>query len=170
MPLENAVFGRSGSLRPIFLVVAGFLQMASQAQADSFVMTSGKVIEGTVVDGSSVSVFIKDKNGLLQSVMLADVAEVRVGLDGDEEMVGRLAGFRDGVYEIVENDSTFYVEDGRVTQTVAVQDEGAPAVIPNAGGPAIGIDTPETFSATPPETPPEPAPAAMSELLKRAPL
>ena len=140
MSLQTIRIGFSRSLLPIVIAAAALLQMSSQLHADSFVMTSGKVIDGSVVSSSDVSVFIKDTNGLLQSVLLADVAEVRIDLSGGEEIIGRLTSFQDDTYELVTDNWTLFVRDGRVIQSLAVYDEGTQSVVPNAGGPAIGIN------------------------------
>lgn len=162
MSSENVSFGHRESLCPIIVAVAALLYMSPELHADSFVMKSGKIIDGIVADGSNISVFIKDKDGLLKSIMVADIAEVHVGLKSGAQVVGRLAGFRDDVYEIVTDEWTLYIKDGQVVQSVVVYDEGTLAIVPNAGGPAIGIDTPEP--------PSEPNSTNESDMLKRAPL
>lgn len=163
MSSENVSFGCRGSLYPIIIaVMTALLHVPPPAHADSFVMTSGKIIDGTIASGSDISVFIKDKNGLLNSVLVADIAEVRIDLRSGEQVVGRLAGFRDGVYEILSGGWAQQIKDGQVVQSLAVRDDDAPAVVPNAGGPAVGIDTKDPAS--------EPEPTDKSDMLRRAPL
>ena len=162
MSSENVSFGHKESLCPIIVAVAALLCMSPELHADSFVMKSGKVIDGTIADGSEISVFIKDREGLLKSIMVADIVEVQVGLKSGAQVVGRLAGFRDDVYEIETDEWTLYIKDGQVVQSVVVYDEATPSIVPNAGGPAIGIETPEP--------PTEPSSTNESDMLKRAPL
>lgn len=164
MSSENISLARKGHSSLFIVVVAALFHMSSELHADSFVMTSGKVIDGTVADGSDISVFIKDEDGLLKSVMVADIAEVQVDLRNGAQIVGRLAGFHEDVYEIISDGRRLYVEDGRVVQTSIVRSKDAPAVIPNAGGPAIDVDTQDDA------TDPHSGNDYDSDILRRAPL
>lgn len=133
--------GRTVSWCTIVAVVAALLHLSSELRADSFVMKSGNVIDGSVARGSDISVFIKDEIGLLKSITLTDVAEVKIDLRNDEQVVGRLVGFRDDVHEVLMEKWTLHIKDGRVVRSVVAYDGEAPAIISNAGGPAIGVDT-----------------------------
>jgi hypothetical protein len=149
----------------LYIVVAAvFLQVPSQPLADSFVLNSGKVIEGTVAGGSDISIFIKDKDGLLNSVMVPDIAEVRIDLESGEQIVGRLAGFGNDVYKVVADGRIVYIEDGRVVRTSIAHDDEAPAAVPNAGGPAIGLGTEN------PTSEPDSGDDYLSDILKHAPM
>lgn len=154
--------GSRRSLYPVVTLAVALLHMSTPLHADSFVLTSGKVIEGTVAGGSDISLFIKDANGLLESVLLTSVAEVRVTLSSGEEVVGRLIDFQDGTYEMATDKWLLFVKDGNVIQSVQVQDATAPAIFPNAGGPAISVDTEE------PAKKPEPTDEETDALTKRA--
>jgi hypothetical protein len=62
----------------------------------------------------------------------------------------------------VTGEQILYIEDGQVVKSVFVQDDQAPAAVPNAGGPAIGIDAQDPTY--------EPEPEIDSDILRRAPL
>ena len=155
---------RKGPSSLCIVVAAVVLHMPSQLQADSFVMKSGKVIEGTVAGGSDLSLFIKDKDGLLKSVMVPDIAEAQINLRSGAKVVGRLTGFRESVYEIATDEQTLYIKDGQVFQSVDVGKDDAPAPTRNAGGPAIGANTQNPASET------KSGDDDPSDILKRAPL
>ncbi|MGI9437767.1 MAG: hypothetical protein ACR2Q4_23550, partial [Geminicoccaceae bacterium] len=77
-----------------------------------------------------------------------------------EEVVGQLVGFRDDTYKIVTDKWVLFIKEGRMVQSVVIYDDDAPPVVPNVGGPAIGVDKQEPSS--------EPESTADPEALKHA--
>jgi hypothetical protein len=163
MSSKGAMFTLRQAFCAMSFVVAVLLHLATPLRADSVVMKSGKTIDGNITSGSNISVFVKDVNGLLQPVMLADVAEIRVDLESGEEIVGRLVSFSNGTHEVLTDGWMLFIRDGKVVQSVALNDQlPQGAILQDAGGPGLGAVEVE------PEAAPEPKSVPGGPLNRRA--
>jgi hypothetical protein len=102
---------KAGALAAV--LIAGMLG-AGDARADSIVLKSGEVIEGSVVEATRNTVIVLRSIGGMRQMPIEDIEEVRVDLARGQPIVGQLLGWADGVYEVRAGDEIVRVGEGGV--------------------------------------------------------
>jgi hypothetical protein len=87
---------------------------AGDAWADSIVLKSGEVIEGSVIEATRNTVIVLRSIGGMRQMPIEDIEEVRVDLARGQPIVGQLLGWADGVYEVRSGDEIVRVGESGV--------------------------------------------------------
>ena len=159
MPISVGGAGLSKLLCPLALISIVAMPIA-WSQADTFTLKSGQTIDGTVVEGTGMALFIKTTSNALRPVMIEEIEEIRLNLNNGDEVVGRVTGYQDGAYQMVIDDWLLHIKEGRVVKSKSPTPAGdAPSISEGIGGPAEKLA---------PDRSEEPTPD--NSLVRRAPL
>jgi Calx-beta domain len=102
---------KAGALAAV--LIAGMLG-AGHGRADSIVLKSGEVIEGSVIEATRNTVIVLRSIGGMRQMPIEDIEEVRVDLARGQPIVGQLLGWADGVYEVRSGDEIVRVGESGV--------------------------------------------------------
>ena len=107
------------------VAAACLVAAAPQAAAETFTLTNGQVIEGTVMRALGNTISIKFEGAGMLQVPIGDVRQVEIAADGGGVVSGRLAAWSDGVYRLSTDQGlvNVRVEDGVAVSIVDQREE-----------------------------------------------
>jgi hypothetical protein len=126
------------------------------ARADVIVLQNGERIEGTIVDATRNTVFIRRAIGGMHQMPIHDIAEVRVELAQGGEIAGALLGWSDGVQEVRSGGEVVRLRAGRVLTRERADESSQPrrTVPPATLAPPENVQKAETPATGAPDATP----------------
>jgi RNase P/RNase MRP subunit p29 len=108
--------GRRAGLRAwaLAILVVSWTGAADSARADSFVLKSGELVEGSIIQGTRNTLIIRRTIGGMHQMPLRDIAEVRIDRAQGEPISGQMLSWADGVYQIRSGGEVVRVSEGRI--------------------------------------------------------
>lgn len=119
-------FGTGCGLVGLVILSGG---LASSAQADSFYLENGQVIEGKVIKGTLNTLTLQTGSSV-RLTSITQIERVILKLADGTELAGELLRWKDGIYEVRSADEVLKVADGKLLEdeeSVTVETATAPA-------------------------------------------
>jgi Calx-beta domain len=152
--------GRRGGAAalPALLLAAAVVVTCGDARAERFVLKSGEVVDGSIIQATRNTVIIGRSIGGMRQLPIQEIGEVRLDLARGEQVVGQFLGWADGVYELRAGADVVRVsESGILSREPGQQSARMLATRPRRAQETTAAATP---SPAPAEQRAEPAPAA----------
>jgi hypothetical protein len=138
-------------------------------QADEFVLQTGELIEGTIVDATRNTVVIRRAIGGMRQMRIRDIEEARVDLVQGGRISGQILSWVNGIHHVRSGGEVVSIREGRILSRAPYEERSSqppPAAAPQRQAePTIGTPAaPAVSEAERPadESPPAEAPAAES--------
>src|SRR5919109_993710 len=96
------------------ILVATWTGASITARADTIVLKSGEVVEGSLVQATRNTLIIRRAIGGMHQMSLHDIAEVRIDRAQGEPISGQLLSWADGVYQIRSGGEVVRISEGRI--------------------------------------------------------
>jgi hypothetical protein len=84
------------------------------ARADAILLTTGELLEGSIVDATRNTVIIRRAIGGMRQMRIRDIADVRIDLATGEAIAGDYLGWVDGVHRVRSGDEVVRISAGRI--------------------------------------------------------
>lgn len=109
--LNRGWFGTSLKLASLVVLVGG---ASSAAMAESFYLKNGKVIHGTVINGTLNTLFLKSTDSVVQPVSINVIERVVFALKDGTELYGQPISWKDGALKIRSGGDMLHVAEGEI--------------------------------------------------------
>lgn len=128
------------------IVAAGLLAGTAPAVAETFTLTDGNVVEGTVARSLGNTISIKYQGAGMLQVPIASVQQVEIATKDGDVVSGRLIGWSEGIYRLMTDQGLLEatVKDGQAVAlvgeaetTASPRSQNAPAVRQEAQGSGV---------------------------------
>ena len=87
---------------------------SSAAQAERFVLKTGEVVDGAIIEATRNTVIIQRSIGGMRQMPIEDIQEVRFELAPGGQIAGEFLGWADGVDEVSSGDEIIRLSDSGV--------------------------------------------------------
>ena len=104
------------------------------ARADTIVLKSGEVVEGSLVQATRNTLIVRRAIGGMHQMPLRDIAEVRIDRAQAEQISGQLLSWADGVYQIRSSGEVVRISEGRILSRAPLEAEPLQTPPPRARG------------------------------------
>jgi Calx-beta domain len=104
------------------------------ARADTIVLKSGEMVEGSLVQATRNTLIIRRAIGGMHQMSLHDIAEVRIDRAQGEQISGQLLSWADGVYQIRSGGEVVRISEGRILSRAPLEAEPSQTPPPRARG------------------------------------
>jgi len=84
------------------------------ARADAILLTTGELLEGSIVDATRNTVIIRRAIGGMRQMRIRDIADVRIDLATGEAIAGDYLGWVDGVHRVRSGDEVVRISASRI--------------------------------------------------------
>jgi RNase P/RNase MRP subunit p29 len=121
-------------------LVAAWTGASITTRAETIVLKSGEVVEGSLVQATRNTLIIRRAIGGMHQMSLHDIAEVRIDRAQGEPISGQLLSWADGVYQIRSGGEVVRISGGRILSRAPLEAEPSQAPPPRARG-ARTVDT-----------------------------
>lgn len=98
----------------VLLLAAAIVVTSGEARAERFVLKSGEVVEGAIVEATRNTVIIARSIGGMRQLPIEEIGEVRFDLAPGQQVVGQFLGWADGVYEVRAGDEVVRVSESGI--------------------------------------------------------
>lgn len=102
-----------GTLLPMICLGCCFL-MTGTVVAETFVLQDDEIIEGKITRSTNNTILIMLENGAIVPASLAEIKEVRIHTSENDQIVGRLISWENGIYEVVSTKYTTRIANGEI--------------------------------------------------------
>ena len=117
--------GRAVGLRAwtLAILVVTWTGASITARADTIVLKSGEVVEGSLVQATRNTLIVRRAIGGMHQMPLQDIAEVRIDRAQGEQISGQLLSWADGVYQIRSGGEVISISEGRILSRAPLEAE-----------------------------------------------
>ena len=106
---------RPGLAAPVLaLLVMTWTGAPGDVRADTIVLKSGEVLEGSIIDATRNTVIVQRAVGGMRQMPIRDIAEVRLELARGQRVAGQLLGWADGVYQVRSGGQVMRIAEGDI--------------------------------------------------------
>jgi hypothetical protein len=106
----------------LVILVATWTGASITARADTIVLKSGEVVEGSLVQATRNTLIIRRAIGGMPQMALHDIAEVRIDRQA-EQISGQLLSWADEVYQIRSGGEVVRISEGRIVSRAPLEAE-----------------------------------------------
>jgi hypothetical protein len=126
--------GRAAGLQAwtLAILVATWTGASITARADTIVLKSGEVVEGSMVQATRNTLIIRRAIGGMLQMPLQDIAEVRIDRAQGEQISGQLLSWADGVYQVRSGGEVVRISEGRILSRAPLEAEPSQPQPPRA--------------------------------------
>jgi hypothetical protein len=142
--------GHIATALTVLLLSSTAMVVSGDARAEGFVLKSGEVVEGSIIEATRNTVIIQRSIGGMHQMPIQEIEEVRFDLARGQQIAGQFVGWADGVYEVRSGDQIIRVSESGILSREPTQ-QTAPLLPTRARG-----QQPST-AAAPSTTPVRPA-------------
>jgi RNase P/RNase MRP subunit p29 len=96
------------------LLVVAWIGASVAAGADTIVLKSGEVVQGSMVQATRNTLVVRRAIGGMHQMPLQDIREVRLELARGEQISGQLLSWADGVYQLRSGDEVIRISKGSI--------------------------------------------------------
>jgi Calx-beta domain len=118
------------------------------ARADTIVLKSGEVVEGSMVQATRNTLIVRRAIGGMHQMSLQDIEEVRIDLPQGEQISGELLSWADGVCQIRSGGEVVRISEGRILSRAPLEAQPSQTPPPRARG-ARTVETAAVSAAAP---------------------
>jgi Calx-beta domain len=122
------------------ILVATWTGASINARADTIVLKSGEMVEGSLVQATRNTLIVRRAIGGMHQMSLHDIAEIRIDRAQGEPISGQLLSWDDGVYQIRSGGEIVRINEGRILSRAPLEAEPSQTPPPRARG-ARMVDT-----------------------------
>lgn len=96
------------------LLVMSWTGVPGDVRADTIVLKSGEVLEGSIIDATRNTVIVQPAIGGMRQMPIRDIEEVRIELAQGQRISGQLLSWAEGVYRVRSGDQVIRVSEGDI--------------------------------------------------------
>lgn len=106
--------GGVAAVLPALLLAAAVVVPSGDVRAERFVLKSGEVVDGSIIETTRNTVIIARSIGGMRQLPIQEIGEVRFDLARGQQVVGQFLGWADGVYEMRSGDEIVRVSESGI--------------------------------------------------------
>ena len=106
--------GGLAAVLPALLLAAAVVVPSGDVRAERFVLKSGEVVDGSIIETTRNTVIIARSIGGMRQLPIQEIGEVRFDLARGQQVVGQFLGWADGVYEMRSGDEIVRVSESGI--------------------------------------------------------